>query len=201
MHPYATNSTERKVVILSISVLSILLAYSLNAARAALHWSVPWWLDVPSVLGFFSLLYACFDQYLWRWTLFRRVGLVKVPDLNGTWKGELHSGHQAFGTPHAIRATITQTWTAVCIELHAMHSMSESTMAALVLPKPGTVLLMYQYCNRPTADATGTMHTHDGTARMNFSLKNGKAVLEGEYYSGRDRNNIGKMKLERDRKQ
>ena len=197
MHPYATNSSERNVIVLGISALSILLAYSLSAVLTALRWSVPWWLDAPSVVGFFSLLYGCFDRYLWTCSLFRMLGLVKVPNLTGTWKGEVRSGFQAFSAPHAITATITQTWTMICVELRAPHSTSESTVGAILLPKPGSAILTYQYRNQPTADAAIGMHAHNGTATLTFVTTDTTAVLAGEYYCGRDRNNIGQMTLER----
>ena len=46
-------------------------------------------------------------------------------------------------------------------------------------------------CN---ADAQGTMHTHRGTAML--ELKG--SVLEGDYYTGRDRREIGTIELRRE---
>jgi predicted pore-forming effector associated with SMODS systems len=54
----------------------------------------------------------------------------------------------------------------------------------------------YQYTNEPVVSARSTMHTHRGTATL--VLKNGGLILEGEYYSGRDRQNIGTIRLEKE---
>jgi len=55
---------------------------------------------------------------------------------------------------------------------------------------PDGVALIYQYENRPLADATGTMHIHFGTAMLRVSDGN---KLTGDYYAGRDRRTFGRI--------
>lgn len=53
-------------------------------------------------------------------------------------------------------------------------------------------ILIYDYLNEPNSDAVETMHMHRGTARL---VLTGADQLEGDYYTGRDRSNIGVIKL------
>src|ERR687893_586058 len=102
MHPYATDSDERKRLPLLMVGLSILLAWGLNRSMEATGVSLPWWFDAPSVAGFYGFIYVVFDKRLWLLLPARKLGLVKIPDLNGTWTGTVNpssdehtSGHPA----------------------------------------------------------------------------------------------------------
>jgi hypothetical protein len=196
MHPYATNSGERKMVIVYIIAASILLAYALHRGVISGYIPIPWWIETPSVLGFFGLLYAWFDRSLWRSPMFHALGIVKVPDLNGNWTGEVKSTYDG-ETSRTANVKIDQTWTEICIELQTDHSRSDSMVAAILFPKPGEIVLTYQYRSEPHAHARDTMHVHRGTAWLCFWREEGIDYLEGEYYSGRDRRNIGTMSLKR----
>jgi SMODS-associating 2TM, beta-strand rich effector domain len=56
-------------------------------------------------------------------------------------------------------------------------------------------VVTYEYANEPAADAVGSLHAHRGTARLVLT-PNGK-VLEGDYYTGRDRKSHGVLRLEK----
>jgi hypothetical protein len=91
--------------------------------------------------------------------------------------------------------TIHQTWTKIVIQYQTETSTSCSRMAAInVTPGPSEGLA-YEYMNDPKATATGTLHAHRGFAFLRPS-PNGE-VLEGEYYTGRDRANQGRLQLRR----
>jgi len=195
MHPYTTDSNERKVIPLYIAVLSILAALGLNRALVATQLSLPWWIDAPSILGFYGLFYATFDKYLWRWRLLRTVRIVKVPDLNGTWKGYYVSSFDSPAKQDTTTLRISQKWTQISITLETRYSKSHSLIAGIITESPEGFVLSYEYMNEPTPDAKNTMHIHRGTARL--AIQAGGKALEGEYYSGRDRQNIGTLRLER----
>jgi hypothetical protein len=55
-------------------------------------------------------------------------------------------------------------------------------------------ILIYNYLNEPNPGTVETMHMHRWTARL---VLTGTDRLEGDYYTGRDRNNIGVIKLRR----
>ena len=147
-------------------------------------------------LAFFAILYAWFDRSLWKLSLSHRLGLVRVPDLNGTWAAEVKSQHDD-DTTHTTTVSIDQTWTEICIGLQSEHSRSDSVVAAILFPKPGEIVLTYQYNNEPSAHAATTMHAHRGTAWLCLRSERRIDHLEGDYYSGRDRQNIGHIRLTR----
>lgn len=194
MHAYTTNSAERKFVPLYIAGASILAAWVLNRVLGAMQFALPWWIDAPSVIGFYGLLYAIFNKYLWRWQILRIIGVVKVPDLNGIWNGYVASSFDKHATKYDAILRIVQNWTRISIILETVYSKSSSLIAAIVTEDPDTVL-SYEYLNEPMPNAKHTMHTHRGTARLTMQ-SNGKA-LEGEYYTGRDRQNFGILRFER----
>src|SRR5882672_2498550 len=87
MHGYSTDSGERRVVPLLLASVAIALAWLSSNILAVMHVSLPWWLDAPSTLGYYGLLYALFDNILWRNRFVRNLGLVRVPNLAGRWRG------------------------------------------------------------------------------------------------------------------
>jgi hypothetical protein len=80
------------------------------------------------------------------------------------------------------------------VYLETEHSTSRSLAASLLLNQPEGPTLIYQYRNEPKPNAEKTMHAHMGTALLR--LKNAEC-MEGEYYSGRDRQNYGSLILRR----
>jgi hypothetical protein len=192
MHPYATNSSERKNVVLIIALLSVALAWCLHRVIEWLGLRLPWWIDAPSVMGIFGVLYELFDKRLWR--VFRKFRIiVKVPDLNGEWDVE---GNTSFDSNLSFNGKISihQTWTAISIFMETVHSRSYSLSASLLVEQPEGCTLSYEYQNEPKSGAPSTMHAHRGTCVLR--MKNSD-LLEGEYYSGRDRQNYGSLRLQR----
>ena len=194
MHPYATDSNERKLVTSGLAVLSVGVAWILSRALAATSFSMPWWFDAPSTMGFFGLFYALFDRILWRGHWLSRFGVVKVPVLSGRWLGHIHSSYDEHATAHDVSVEIKQTWTELSVVLESSTSKSHTLVAAVQVKAPEGVVLSYQYRNDPKPAAVGTMQIHYGTARL--TLSEGR-VLEGDYYSGRGRQNYGSIRLEK----
>jgi len=191
MHPYATDSEERRNVLLGIALVSLGLAYGLHWLMVHMNIQAPWWVESPSVLGIAGVLYKAFDGWLWRW--FRKLGIVKVPDLKGQWEVD---GYTSFEHTKSFKAkaTIRQTWTHISVYLETEQSISRSLAASLSSNQPEGAVLIYQYRNEPKPNAVETMHAHIGTALLR--LKNA-GCMEGEYYSGRGRQNYGGLTLRR----
>jgi len=192
MHPYATDSKERVSVVVALSFLSIGIMYGFHIllAKTGIQW--PWWVEAPSVLSVFGGLYMLFDKRLWRLKWLQRIGVVKVPDLNGRWSVQGHSSTSNEDFTGEIH--IRQTWTHIRITLETEHSRSHSLTASLLLEQPEGVTLNYEYRNEPKPSALCTMHAHRGTAVLRLR---DEGLLEGEYYSGRDRLNCGELRLRR----
>lgn len=197
MHPYTIDSNARTKVFIILVGLSILTAWAFSRALALPGWSVPWWIDAPSVMGFFGFYTQLFERVLWRHPLLRRLGLIEVPDLNGSWRGPVTSsfGDEHYG--HDVTITIVQRWSRIAIRLDGAHSQSRSLTAALLGEESVTSELSYEYLNEPHAGATDAMQAHRGTARLALQRTAQGDALVGEYYTGRGRTTHGRLCVER----
>lgn len=196
MHPYATDSNERFTVLSLIGLLSVVLALGLSQLLAYLQWTVPWYIDAPSVLGFYGLIYFLINKFLWRQPLMHRLPLVAVPDLGGVWNGYLCSSYDGHQTKYPATLTIRQEWVDICIELATENSHSHSVIASIVTRMASGATLSYEYVNEPKSHALYTMHTHRGTGHLALRKANSMLILEGDYYTGRDRENHGTLYFE-----
>jgi len=190
MHGYSTDASERRVVPLLLALLAIALAWASSKFLTVIHLSIPWWLDAPSSMGFYGALYTLFDRYLWRSSFVHRLGLVRVPNLEGRWRGYLITSYDGHAKRYPLMINIFQSWTQIIVYLITPMSMSRSSTAVIQMDDPEGAALIYQYQNQPLADAMKTMHMHYGTAMLRVS--NG-GCLTGDYYAGRDRRTFGRI--------
>ena len=190
MHGYSTDSGERRIVPLLLASVAIALAWLSSKILAVLHLSLPWWLDAPSTLGFYGVLYALFDRNLWRNRFVRKLGLVRVPNLTGRWHGYLTSSFDGHVKRHDLIINILQSWTKIAVFLATETSISRSCAAVIQVDDPDGLSLTYQYQNQPLAKAMKTMHMHYGTATLRMSDDDS---LSGDYYAGRDRRTFGQI--------
>lgn len=194
MHPYATDSTERKLVPFLLAALAIAGAWLIGPALAWSHLRMPWWLQAPSALGLYGALYGAFDRKLWYRAFFRRTGIIKVPDLRGRWHGRITTSFDEHATQHEVDVSIFQTWTRLVVELDGKDSRSHSLVAGLVVEDNPVPILSYQYLNEPGPSAKSTMVIHYGTVLLRLI---DATSLQGEYYSGRGRETFGSIVLRR----
>jgi hypothetical protein len=194
MHPYSIDTEERKNILLILAVVSVILTWCFYKILNNYQTVLPWWIESPSVLFFYGLLFVVFDKWLWQY--FEKIGLVKTPNLNGEWKGYLKSSFDEHSTEIKATLKIFQTWTRIKILLTTERSSSCSETASVITNAPEGKYLSYQYINEPKSNAVKTMSIHRGTVKLLFDEK--KNVLDGEYYSGRDRQNFGSFYLKKD---
>jgi hypothetical protein len=162
MHGCSTDSDERRVIPLLLASLAIGLAWLSSKLLAVIRFSVPWWADAPSSMAYYGALYALFDKYLWRNGVVSKLGLVRIPNLAGRWRGYLISSFDGHAKRHDLMINIFQSWTQITVFLTTATSMSRSCAAVLQIGDPEGVALIYQYQNQPLADAMRTMHMHYG---------------------------------------
>jgi len=192
MHPYSTDSNERQKITFGLAVLAIGIAWALFRLFAFVHFTVPWWLDAPSTMGIFGFCYTAFDKVLWRQGWVRRIGLVKVPDLEGKWQGHIKSSFDQNSKEHEVSVRIRQSWTRLSLLLESGNSVSRTLVGSLQVTTPEGPVLSYQYRNEPRPVALETMQIHYGTARL---VLRDADVLDGDYYSGRGRQQYGSIIL------
>jgi hypothetical protein len=193
MHPYVTDSKERTTVPLIVAGASLIVAWFVTAIKLPMSW----WLHAPFVLAVYAIISIVFDRQLWRWKYLREIGLVRVPDLNGVWSGQIASSFDNFKRQIPVNMQITQNWRTIYITLTTEKSRSHSVLAGITISNSGTSTLSYEYANEPQGDAVYTLQVHIGRARLSLSKEQGKDVLSGDYYSGGDRHTYGIISLER----
>lgn len=195
-HPYSITSEERKSVPFFLAVLAMFSAFALTAFYDAIHWSPPACVDAPGTLALYGIYYWLFKMYGWRSKLLRRVAVISTPLLEGAWTGTTQTSHEGEAGPvKAVEVNIGQDWTDICITLRSDASNSHSTSASMTVSPDGAVLV-YEYMNTPLPGQVDTMQIHFGTARLSLA---GENTLEGDYYSGRGRQTIGRLQLKRKR--
>jgi hypothetical protein len=189
MHPYSIDTEERKNVMLSLAVVSIILAWGFYKIINYYQISLPWCVESPSILFIYGVLFFMFDK--WVWKLLEKIGFLKTPNLNGEWRGYLKSSFDEHSAEIKATIEIYQTWTRIRVLLATERSSSQSESASLTINVPEGNYLCYQYINEPKPNAAKTMSMHRGTTRLLFNEK--ENTLVGEYYSGRDRQNTGSL--------
>ena len=144
----------------------------------------------------FGLFIWLFDNYLWKTNLFQRLEFLYIPNLNGVWETEIKTSFENFSDSIKAKTIIRQTATWISISFETEESTSYSIHAALVrVDRAKKYELIYVYENKPKADSVKSMNIHNGTAWLQILDHND--VLEGEYYTGRGRQNFGKVTITR----
>jgi hypothetical protein len=194
MHPYSIDTEERENILLFLAIVSIVLAWSFYKILSYYKITLPWWVESPSVLFFYGLLFVIFDK--WVWKFFIKIGFVKTPNLNGEWRGHLISSFNEHSSEIKATLQIFQTWTKIRILLSTVQSVSRSESTSIIVNTPEGAYLSYQYINEPKSNTVNTMSIHRGTTRLLFDGR--ENTLVGEYYSGRDRQNFGGLNFKRE---
>ncbi len=144
---------------------------------------------VPSAISIYAVIALAFTQWMWRWRIFQG-WLIKVPDLQGTWRGELKSDWidpttQQRIVPIPVVLVVRQTFSSINCRLMTAESTSYSTTAAINLaPDDKDLYLTYNYTNRPKATIRDRSAIHDGAAILKV-INRPRRVLEGEYWTSR----------------
>ena len=128
---------------------------------------------------------------VWLWRLLPEF-LTGTPDLNGTWKGNLHYRWANPETKNDVQATvdplflvIKQTFLSIKICAFTAESESLSLSADLRKTDTGAWLLSYTYDNTPDLKLRGRSQRHRGAAELKISRLSGEYQLGGEYWTDR----------------
>ncbi len=191
MNAYSPSGSRGVIVFLL--TISVLLTGSVHSALSAVNLEFQWLIDAFSAVLIYRILYYAFDRFIWKWSPLRNLGLVAVPNLNGKWQGHLTSSYTSDNRSHSISVVITQQWSKISIQLEAEESHSRSVAASFLTDNPKSPELVYVYENVPESMKHKSMQIHGGTARLRLT----DSTLRGQYYTGRGRETIGNIVLER----
>lgn len=194
MHPYATDSTERVRVLAALVVASIVLGNLTGELLNAPLWWLEWIVDLSAV-GWFAGLFAFVDRYLWRFPPLRKLGIFHIPNLNGTWRGELRGIRGEAVTEKQGELRIEQTWSHLVGHFSTDQSHSHSEAASVLLDQNGQTVLRYEYHNTPFELERGPLDIHWGTTRLVLVNELGQRQLRGAYYTNRKEQTRGELSL------
>lgn len=199
LHSYSTDISRRKKVIFLIGLLSLTAVTVVEFLFELLPQPGYFGFGVGglSILLVFQIVYWAFNEHLWWRSVPRRLRLVKVPNLNGTWEGHLESSRVNPNTGQPIRLEgtleISQHWQDILIEWHGNQSDSYSVGATVLVNKGGWPTVNYQYKNIPQDGTPDSQTGHDGTAELNYIVEDGTEELRGSYYTNREPQTQGEM--------
>lgn len=194
LHHYTADTSDRTRVHIILFIVSVATAWAFAALCNYFDIKPYWWLDTPSVFGFYGIFFALFNNYLWRVTFFRKLFFIETPNLNGIYEGEISSSYDAFQTQKKVTYEILQKWNKILVFSETETSTSKSLTAAFSLSGVNKKSLVFNYQNTPKVDATDTMNTHCGFADFYFDTTE---AITGEFFNGRGRKTYGKITLKR----
>lgn len=191
-----SNYKQFSYFIIALIVISVSVVYGINQFLNNNNISVPFYIEVPSVPLVYGILFNAFDCCLWKWKIFKRLHIVIADDLNGEWKGESKSSYDNMEESKNVTLNIKQTATSIVIQGIFNESKSISLNANFEESDVDNgVALFYFYRSIPRYDAAESMAMHEGSAKLVYNKPDDS--LEGIYYSGRNRNNYGTIKVYR----
>lgn len=192
MHKYHVDESLRNRVLFVTAVLAIIAAFLLDYIASYFPIAIPWWIEKPSILGFFGLFIWLYDSFFWKHWPFQWLPWFYIPDISGTWKVEIRSSYHNFTEPVFATSVIRQNGSKICVAIRTNGSWSYSTFATLIRAERLNLFeLTYHYLNEPDPDSIETMNIHRGTVWLQISAD--RQSLYGEYYSGRGRQHFGRI--------
>jgi len=183
MHLYSAEMENRFRLIGLMGLLAAVLGS--GAGRLLEELDPPFELAAPSAITLFGVLFYVFDRWAWRFKLPLLPRLSQIPDLRGSWEGEVEirtsSGERQPPLPCLV--LIDQRWSRMSIVFHTPRSTSRSS--SMTLRGDGDVLgdIRYEYHVTPRAGhEIAGMGQHDGVARLN-RLGAGWSRLAGDFFN------------------
>jgi hypothetical protein len=144
----------------------------------------------PLLLCLF-IVYAVFDKWAWRWPLIR-----EVPNLNGTWAGELVSQARP-DEPLAIELKVRQRWSKIMITIESDRTFSYSVNASVSYKGMDRVEVINTYVAEPKANGDPpVISRHHGTNIFSFLVASQRLTeITGVYYTERNQGNNGSIRF------
>ena len=195
---------QRRTQLLIIVATSIVLTVGFqNAWYLAMGEQTGWFKWLSLVVSVIAIGLAGAAELLW-FPLARRFPILQrklFPDLNGVWKGHLHSTWIDPKTkknidPIPTTVTIRQSFFSTSVTLQTGESFSQSTRVFLE-PDYETrrYRVWYSYNNEPEARFRYRSSPHEGVAYLDLRWDEGRDDMTGTYYTARK--STGDMKLKR----
>ncbi|EMO83098.1 hypothetical protein LEP1GSC070_2236 [Leptospira santarosai str. AIM] len=190
MHSYSLDTEIRKVVIVVITIMSMALQSALKNWQSFLNLSES--LLMPISFGIiFGLLYFIFDKVIWKYL----TTITSVPDLNGEWECIGNSSYKEDDITYEfpLKLIIKQNFSKIEIQAESENSTSKSILAG-VFSQHSVGIIRYTFENIPMNMATDELQRHSGFVELRLKNQN---LMEGDYFSGKQRLRFGGLKCKR----
>jgi hypothetical protein len=153
---------------------------------------------IPKVVTIDLLIGMAFAKWGWKLEIFRE-WLVRVPNLNGSWVGAIHSDWTNPSTgkklaPIPVMLTVKQSLFHICCLMHTgeMESISYAE-GFLIEPDKQMKGIAYSYTSKPRLAVRERSNPHDGSAVFKI-IEKPKKKLVGRYWT--ERLTKGEIELE-----
>lgn len=172
-----------------ILLLFVGLSFVASLAAAKVGPGAARWATAGTVITGVTLILLVIDRWLWRVPGIRH--LLRVPDLNGTWRVALESSYQGEGGgEQTVYLVVHQIYSAVTVEVLTERVRSCSDTASLSKRGPRWVLA-YVYRAEPEAIRREGNEPHRGSAELLVEMKP-SLRFDGDYWT--DRGHVGRLR-------
>mgnify|MGYP005856001239 CR=1 FL=1 len=206
-HEFSTDQPRRRrVTLFAFGAAGVLIADNLGPSVASLTgYSFFANVTISFVLAS-AIVYYVFARGLWTINPISSA-IGSPPDLSGEWGGHLYTDTNTYDDEDVVAIdelgyglvkmeadmTITQSWDQIHVAFEGPNSTSTSTGATILFDN-GTPTLTYNFDN-PGDDFHDELGQHAGTTTLEYNHE--AETLEGTYYTGPNRENHGRLELER----
>ena len=185
------QNIRTKVALWILLVVSFLLFYVIYRIQGSPVFNLKTIFQIlPKVVSFDLALYFLFVSYLWKSPILKN-WLVPFPNLNGTWKGQIHTtwiDPKTCERPEAIPAilTIKQSFLKISCVMRTAEMTSRSLVSDFVLDKQNQLeRLIYTYDSNPIETVKDRSPQHCGTMSFDIPREPKKKMLAGGYWTSR----------------
>lgn len=153
---------------------------------------------IPKVISIDLVIFLIFQKWLWKLSIFKN-WLVPFQNLNGTWKGFIHTNWINPETgkkpePIPVILTIHQSFSKISCVMRTKEMVSHSYISDFIIEKESQInRLSYSYISNPNQTVRERSVVHNGTMLFDI-IDSGVKKLSGQYWT--ERQTTGQVKLE-----
>ncbi|WP_061272628.1 hypothetical protein [Leptospira interrogans] len=173
MHSYSLDTEVRKIVIVTITVISVAIQSALKNWQSLIGISES--LLIPISFGvIFGLLYFIFDKFVWKYL----TSITNVPDLSGEWECTGNSSYKEDDISYEfpLKLIIKQNFSKIEIQAESENSTSKSILAG-IFSQHSVGIIRYTFENIPMNMATDELQRHSGFVELRMKNQN---LMEGD---------------------
>lgn len=168
-----------------------------NYLEKTFEFTIPVWVETPSIFGLFGVFFALFDRYFWKYRVIKVFGLPKIPNLNGKWKATISRRDENDNEVKKKESDviINQNYSKFNLLMKDEGATSDVKMATFQISNPINRRIIYTYVCEPHATAPDEFQMHEGTTTL--EIMEGDKEMSGNYYSGKGRRHHGTVYLKK----